>query len=304
MTSTSELRDRARGCLLGLACGDAVGTTVEFRRRGTFEPVRDMVGGGPFGLEAGQWTDDTSMALCLAESLLEVGGFDPVDQLERYVRWWRDGHLSSTGACFDIGNTVRGALTSFQRTGDPRSGPTGAYTAGNGSIMRLAPVVLFFHPDGGRVDRFAAASSITTHGAAEAVASCRILGRILHRLLSGMAREEATEAVEPAEWMSPRLAEVSEGAYVTRGPDGIRGSGYCVESLEAALWCFRRAETFEEAILEAVNLGDDADTTGAVCGQLAGAFWGSSGIPGRWLRRLAMRARIEDWADRLLEARP
>jgi len=136
--------DRYRGCLLGLACGDAVGTTVEFSPPGTFEPVTDMVGGGPFDLEPGQWTDDTSLALCLAESLLERGGFDPVDQLQRYVRWWKEGHWSSTGRCFDIGMATRNALFRFQETGNPFCGSTDARSAGNGSIMRLAPVPMRF----------------------------------------------------------------------------------------------------------------------------------------------------------------
>ena len=135
---------RYRGCLLGLAVGDAVGTTLEFRRPGTFEPLNDMLGGGPFGLKPGQWTDDTSMALCLAESLLEKQGFDPLDQLERYTRWYRQGYLSSTDSCFDIGNTVRQALHRFEKTGEPYCGSTDPRSAGNGSIMRLAPVPLFY----------------------------------------------------------------------------------------------------------------------------------------------------------------
>jgi ADP-ribosylglycohydrolase len=143
-----ELRDRYRGCLLGLAVGDALGTTLEFKPPGTFEPITDMMGGGPFGLLPGQWTDDTSMALCLAESLIACRGFDPVDQLTRYCRWYREGHLSSTGRCFDIGNTVRAAVERFGRTGEPYPGPTDPRSAGNGSLMRLAPVPLFFaeHP--------------------------------------------------------------------------------------------------------------------------------------------------------------
>ena len=127
-------RSRYRGSLLGLAVGDALGTTLEFSVPGRFEPIGDMVGGGPFGLEPGQWTDDTSMALCLAESILEAG-WDPVDQLTRYVRWMSDGHLSSTGRCFDIGQTVLRALGQFQRTGGAYCGPTDPYSAGNGSIV-------------------------------------------------------------------------------------------------------------------------------------------------------------------------
>ena len=138
---------RYRGCLLGLAIGDALGTTLEFTPPGQFEPISDMVGGGPFGLKPGQWTDDTSMALCLAESLIECDGFDARDQAQRYVRWYREGHWSSTGMCFDIGNCTRKALERFEETGDAFSGGTDEHDAGNGSIMRLAPVPLFYHPD-------------------------------------------------------------------------------------------------------------------------------------------------------------
>ncbi|HEY9659275.1 MAG TPA: ADP-ribosylglycohydrolase family protein, partial [Allocoleopsis sp.] len=132
--------ERFRGCLLGLAAGDAVGTTVEFQRRGSFSPVTDMVGGGPFRLQPGQWTDDTSMALCLATSLVEVGAFDAIDQMNRYCNWYQNGYLSSTGDCFDIGNTVRQALHQYKTSGNPFSGSTHANSAGNGCLMRLAPI--------------------------------------------------------------------------------------------------------------------------------------------------------------------
>ena len=127
--------ERYRGALLGLAAGDAVGTAVEFQPRGAFRPLTDMVGGGAFRLQPGQWTDDTSMALCLAESLLERRGFDAADQAARYVRWWRDGHLSSTGYFFDIGRAVSAALARFERTGEPFSGSTDPLSAGNGSAL-------------------------------------------------------------------------------------------------------------------------------------------------------------------------
>lgn len=118
-----NLCDWYRGSLLGLAVGDALGTTLEFEHPGSFTPITDMVGGGPFGLKPGQWTDDTSMALRLAESLIECRGCDPVDQLRRYCRWYREGNLSSTGSCFDIGNTTRAALQRFEQTGEPSRGP-------------------------------------------------------------------------------------------------------------------------------------------------------------------------------------
>ncbi len=300
MVRSKTKEDRARGALLGLACGDAVGTTVEFARRGTFEPVTDMVGGGPFGLKPGEWTDDTSMALCLAESLLECNGFDPEDQMQRYVRWFREGYLSSNGRFFDIGNTVRRALLDFERTGEPFSGPTAPNYAGNGSIMRLAPVVLFFHPSRQDVLFYAAESSRTTHGASEAVAGCRILAGILFALLSGLGKEEAVLSAKPTDSMSPRLKQIAAGTYRDKTSDDVQGTGYVVESLEAALWCFWRSTDFEETILSAANLGDDADTTAAVCGQLAGTFWGETAIPTRWLERVAMSEQIRSYADRLV----
>jgi DNA (cytosine-5)-methyltransferase 1 len=184
-----DLVDRFRGCLLGLAVGDAVGTTVEFQTRGSFTPLTDMVGGGPFDLVPGQWTDDTSMALCLATSLLEQGRFDPKDQMDRYWQWYNDGYLSSTGDCFDIGNTVFLALASYRKSGDPFSGSTHPNTAGNGSIMRLAPVLMFYYPDRALTLQFSVESSRTTHGTAECLDACRLFGDILYRALDGASIE-------------------------------------------------------------------------------------------------------------------
>lgn len=294
--------DRARGALVGLACGDALGTTVEFLPGGTFEPVTDLVGGGPFELQPGQWTDDTSMALCLAESLLDCGTFDPVDQLQRYVRWYRDGHLSSTGMCFDIGNTCQRALHEFERSGNPWSGPDDPMSAGNGSIMRLAPIALAYYPDRDRAREYAARSSRTTHGAPEAVDACYILADILTSLLAGASKEAAIASAVVPDTASPRLAGVVSEASRAKNEGLIRGTGYVVESLEAALWCFWNASSYEEAVLRAVNLGDDADTTAAVCGQLAGAHWGHQNIPESWRERVAMHDAIAAMADRLMEA--
>lgn len=174
-----DTRDRFRGCMLGLAAGDALGTAVEFCPPGTFAPVTDMRGDGPFGLKAGEWTDDTSMALCLAESLIAKGEFDPVDQMQRYLAWWREGHLSSTGSCFDIGRTTARALRQYELTGDPFSGPTDPHSAGNGSLMRLAPVPMFFFREPARAIELAGESSRTTHGAQTCVDACRYLAALI-----------------------------------------------------------------------------------------------------------------------------
>ena len=293
-------RDRYVGALLGLACGDAVGTTVEFSPRGSFAPVTDMTGGGPFSLQAGQWTDDTSMALCLAESLLTKGGLDPADQMGRYLKWWRRGYLSATGSCFDIGMTVQDALARFQVSGDPYSGSTAARSAGNGSLMRLAPVILFAHPDIGNVHQYAAQSSRTTHGAAEAVESCQLFGEIISAALSGKPKHALMKDLQ----FTPLLATtgaIASGAFLDKAEKEIVGSGYCIASLEAALWCFFKTDTFEDAVLRAANLGDDADTTAAIVGQIAGAFYGVGAIRADWLNKLYMRDEIEAMAVNLYQ---
>ena len=195
--SEISTRDRFRGCLLGLAAGDALGTTLEFKKPGTFEPIDDMVGGGPFNLQPGQWTDDTSMALCLATSLIEQDGFDAADQMQRYVRWWREGYLSSKERCVDIGITVSDALSRFERDGDPYAGSTDPYSAGNGSLMRLAPVPMYYSGDPAESISKAADSSRTTHQAAAAVDACRYFAGILIGALEGADKETLLSRLWP-----------------------------------------------------------------------------------------------------------
>lgn len=298
-----ETRDRFRGCLLGLACGDAVGTTVEFKPPGSFIPLTDMVGGGPFSLRPGQWTDDTSMALCLATSLLESGGFDPIDQMRRYCRWMEEGYLSSTGECFDIGLTVSDALYQFLDDENAFAGSTDPGSAGNGCLMRLAPVPMYYFSDHAAAIALAGESARTTHGAQECIEACRLFGAMLWLALSGATKETILCGHGMAELYSERLSSIARGAYRCQDAGAIRGSGYVVDSLEAALWCFERTTSFEEAVLCAANLGDDADTTAAICGQLAGAFYGQAGIPRHWQDRLAWADRIRALADRLHEVR-
>ena len=294
--------DRFRGCLLGLAVGDAVGTTVEFRPRGSFEPLTDMVGGGPFHLVPGQWTDDTSMVLCLATSLVECNGFDARDQMERYCRWAEEGYLSSTGTCFDIGNTVSAALRRFRQTGEPFAGSVDPNSSGNGCLMRLAPIPMFFFPDMDAIEKYAADSSRTTHGAAECIDASRLFGRILCRALSGSPKDEVLLGDRQTFEGAEKIVAIARGAYLDKQVSNIRGSGYVVDSLEAALWCFAHANSFKAAVLQAANLGDDADTTAAICGQVAGAYYGIQGIPAAWLERLTQREMITELADRLYTA--
>lgn len=286
--------------MLGLAVGDAVGTTVEFQPRGSFPPLADMVGGGPFRLHKGQWTDDTSMALCLAMSLIERGTFDATDQMDRYCAWFEQGYLSSTGECFDIGNTVRQALLAYKASGNPFSGSTSPRAAGNGCLMRLAPVPIFYFPDGDRTRHFSGESARTTHGAAECVEASQLFGEILHRALAGAGKAEILFESDLAQFAEDAVRAIAQGTYRDKPIDQIYGTGYVIQSLEAALWCFWTTDTYEQAILAAANLGDDADTTAAICGQVAGAFYGESGIPSRWLEPLTLRDEIGQLAERLM----
>jgi ADP-ribosylglycohydrolase len=302
--------DRYRGAMMGLAACDALGTTLEFKAPGTFTPIDDIQGGGPFHLLPGQWTDDTSMALCLAESLVEKKGFAPVDQLERYLRWYEEGYFSVKDYCFDIGITTGAALSTFKETRKPYCGLTSSRTAGNGSIMRLAPVPLFFAQTSViAIDR-SGDSSRTTHAAETCVDACRYMGGLIAGAVTGASKEVLLSELYipvPGYWQQKPLCEaiatIARGSFKRKEPPAIRGSGYVVDSLEAALWAFYTAKDFREGALLAVNLGDDADTTGAVYGQIPGAYYGFEGIPESWRAKVFRSELILDLADRLFDGR-
>ena len=297
--TAAAVRDRALGAFLGLAIGDAVGTTLEFSSRDAQPRLEDMTGGGPFALPPGAWTDDTAMALALADSLAATGTLDARDLMDRFTRWWRNGEYSCTGTCFAIGNATRRALGRYVQTGDPLAGSTDPRTAGNGSLMRLAPAALRFWNDRSRLIDAAAEQSRTTHGAEETVDACRAFAELLAEAIAGSPRAAflAPRAFEGA----PAIAAIMAGSWRGRARNEIRSSGYVVHTLEAALWSVARTGDFRNAVLLAANLADDADTVAAVTGQLAGALYGLSGIPDRWLDRLAWKDRLMDAAHRLLE---
>lgn len=305
--------DKLRGTLIGLAVGDALGAAVEFQSPGSFVPVTGYRAGGPHGLQPGEWTDDTSMALALADSIGAVG-WDLNDQAARYVAWWRTGKYSVNGECFDIGITTRAALAAFVQHQDARaSGDRSERASGNGSIMRLAPVPIRYaglYPGGvEELARLAEESSLPTHASEQCLSACRYLATVLAALIRGEERDKVLSPDWPplrqlhaTKPLHPSILEVAQGSFRRKQPPVIRGSGWVVQSLEAALWAFHAAADFEEAILRAVNLGDDADTTGAVCGQLAGASWGESGIPESLRSGLARRDLLEQALQGLVNA--
>lgn len=301
-------KDYRRGTLMGLGIGDALGAAVEFKSPGSFKPVTGYRSGGPHGLEAGEWTDDTSMALALADSIATVG-WDLNDQADRYVQWWRTGKYSVNGRCFDIGITTRRALGNFVAERDAlTSGDRSERASGNGSIMRLAPVpIRFGHLYVDKLDelsRLAEESSLPTHASEQCVAACRYLATVLAALIHGEDRESVLspdwkplQLLNDIKPLHPLIQEIALGSFRQKQPPAIQGSGWVVKSLEASLWAFHNSESFEEAVLKAVNLGDDADTTGAICGQLAGAYWGESRIPESLRSGLARIDMIEEALD-------
>lgn len=283
------MNDRRRGALIGLAVGDALGAAVEFKSPGSFAPVTGYRSGGPHRLDAGEWTDDTSMALALADSIA-TAGWDLNDQASRYVDWWESGKYSVNGRCFDIGITTSDAFSNYViKKNALTSGDRSDEASGNGSIMRLAPVsIRYAHLYPNKVDelsRLAEESSLPTHASDHCISACRYLATLLAALIYGEDRDKVLSpdwkpltqlnAIKP---LHPLIQEIAQGSFRRKQPPAIKGSGWVVKSLEASMWAFHDANKFEEAVLKAVNLGDDADTTGAICGQLAGAYWGESGI--------------------------
>ena len=288
----------AKSMLLGLACGDALGTTVEFRRRDTFPLHTEMTGGGAFNVKPGEWTDDTSMALCLAQSLVQCQGFDPKDQLERYLRWMNDGYLSCHGCCIDIGGTTRNALKRFERTRVSYAGTDNPFESGNGGIMRLAPAI-FASTDRAKAMEHVINSSRTTHASADCLDAAELLGAILWELREGKALKAVLEDLPDTFERGMKIGRIKRGFFRKLGREQVSSSGYVIDTLEAALWSCYHSEDFEAALITAVNLGDDADTVGAVTGQIAGAAWGEASIPSRWLNSLVWRSQIEGMANGL-----
>ncbi len=302
MDAARTLRDRFQGALLGLAVSDALAAHTQFRKPGSFSPVGDLLGGGPFDLPRGAWTDDTAMALLLAESLLERDGFDAHDQVARYTRWQREGYGSATGQCVGISANVARALATALYKRQPFAGSHDPEQLDKDPLSRVAPAVMFFFADAAAsMSRAAEAARITAQ--APLVLDCvRLFAAMVRQALAG--RDKASVLKPPRDsWVAnarPEIMRIYEGSYIGLMPPEITGGGHIVQALEAALWAFHRGETFREGALLAANLGRDSDVVAAAYGQLAGAYHGVSAIPGIWRNSLMKQEVVIDTADRLL----
>jgi ADP-ribosylglycohydrolase len=314
MNDRIDARARVVGALIGLAAGDALGVPVEFEPRSSrdADPIRGMRGGGTWKLEPGTWSDDASLALCLAESIAERG-FDPEDSGRRSLAWMDEGLWTARGSAFDVGGATRRALGRI-RSGLPSvlAGGRGENDNGNGSLMRILPASawLCLLPESARFRGIAAFSAVT-HGHQRSILACWLHCLVSGRLMRGdRPREAYAAAMEEARSLIdslPAAARAEAGAY-GRVLDGslpslpssaVRGSGYVVHCLEAALWCLATTDSFASCVLAAVNLGEDADTTGAVAGGLAGLAYGQAAIPPEWMTALARQGDIAELAGRL-----
>ncbi len=299
-----ELRERFQGAMQGLAIGDALAAATQFRRPGSFAAVGDLLGGGPFDLPRGAWSDDTAMALCLAESLTERDSFDAADQLARYTRWQREGYLSATGQCLGITAATARALAAAEWRGRPLSESSDPAALESEPLSRVAPIVMHFFATPEEAVALAADAARLTSQSPLVLDACRLLAAMLHAALRGEPREHVLAPDRAVFGAHPLREPVA--AILTRGiganyqPPAADGGALAV--LELARWCLAGSANFRDGALRAVNLGGHSDVIGAVYGQLAGAHYGVAGIPRAWRQALAQSELIVELGDRLLQA--
>ncbi|HKL12397.1 MAG TPA: ADP-ribosylglycohydrolase family protein [Halanaerobiales bacterium] len=283
------MRDRFKGALLGLIVGDALGAPYEGSPRDSVYFQGEMRGGGPHKISAGHWTDDSSMALCLAESLIK-DGFDLKSQLSKYANWFQNGYLSSKERSFGIGRNTSLSITDYIK--DKSIPPQREMAAGNGSIMRLAPVPMYFFNNFNKAVYYSGKSSKATHNNPMAIDTCKLLGAFIYYALEGKEKKYLINNTYKNLDLDENVLERVQGDYKNKTKDQINSDGFVLNTIEASLWAFYNSKSFEEAVTIAINLGGDTDTIAAVTGQMAGAFYGSSEIPDEWINKLAKKELI------------
>jgi ADP-ribosylglycohydrolase len=300
LVAARNLRDRFLGAFIGLAVGDALAAATQFRNPGTFTAVGDLLGGGPFDLPRGAWSDDTSMALCLAESLLEVTSFDPRDQVNRYRQWQQQGHLSATGQCLGITASTAKALAQAGWRRQLFSGSHDPNQLDPEVLSRVAPVVMFYFAEVTDAVTFASEASRTTCQAPGAMEACKVLAACTFLALSG--KPKAVVLAPPPDVLDQAALRttVADVAAAPGQTQKTPKAGNVIEVLDAAFWAFRSTDNFRDGALKVANLGSNSDVAAAVYGQLAGAHYGVNAIPAQWRSSLIRKDLIEGLADRLL----
>lgn len=307
-----------KGALWGALVGDALGVPVEFqsRKKIALDPVTDMRAGGTYGKPAGTWSDDGAMILCTVESLL--GPYDLQNIISKFVRWYRDGYMTTDGDRFDIGNTTRAALDRYENTNSWQTcGATGANENGNGSLMRILPVCLATVDQTYDTSEWIVSwTSALTHAHPRSISACMVYNHIIRVLLNDDACPQSNDIVwaiiDALKDDAPKHKLVEKELFDSILPklkdhitfDHLKSGGYVIDTLTASLWCAWHCDSFEQAVLQAVNLGEDTDTTGCVTGGLVGAYYGYDAIPEKWIDAVkgdGSRPDIENLINRFLD---
>lgn len=305
-----------RGAIFGHVIGDALGVPVEFvpRQRLQKHPVSEMAGGGSRGYPAGTWSDDSSMTLCALESLTECNGYDGADMMGRFAKWAQDGYMTATGKAFGIGRTTFAAICRFRRGEHPQAcGGKSEKDNGNGSLMRILPVVLFHffckadESDEQKIETVYQASQLT-HAHVRSQVACGIYSFVAEELLRKPEKASIPLGVKKSSEFYqdheeyPNFSRVFSEEFFSLPVEEIKSGGYVVDTLEAAVWCLMNSGTYRDCVLKAVNLGGDADTIAAVAGGLAGILYGEAALPETWLGQLADSEMIDDLCKKAAEA--
>ena len=304
-------KDKAIGSIIGCAIGDALGAPVEFKARGSFEPVNGYRSGGKFNLPAGAYTDDTAMMLCLAQSLIDKNGFDAHDQLQKYCDWLNSGYLSATGKSVGCGKHTYRALLNYMHKKETICTVGNNRSAGNGSLMRIAPIAIYYMENLNKALEYASLSSYTTHKLKVCADACIAFTWLLFGFYKGFSKEDILSKeyanyylfeYSPSYEYEPEVIEVLQGSYKNKTANEIESSGYVIHSLKAALWAFYHSNNFKDGALKAVNLGFDSDTVAAIYGTIAGACYGFENIDKDLVSGLMHNEKIIDIAEKLYES--
>lgn len=277
--------EKAEGLFFGLAIGDAMGAPVEFMEPNSFKPVVGFREGGKFNLAAGEWTDDTAMALCLAEALCLTPELNSKILLDLFLKWIMEGYHTTQGKAIGIGKQTFKVLLNYRKNGDLVSPFNASKYSGNGALMRMGPIAIKYYHSLHLTQKYAEQSAATTHSSIESLQTARLFGGILHRLLNDSSKDDLANFIRDQKNDLNHAAMQNILALNFEAMDKSN-SGYAPLSLEAAIYAFFSTHTFEEGLLHVVNQGRDSDTVGAIYGQMAGAYYGINAIPSQWVKDL------------------
>lgn len=289
----ADVRERAQAAFIGMAVGDALGATVEFMTAteiaAKYGVFKEMTGGGWLRLKPGQVTDDTEMALCIARAVLKNQSWSREAIAQEFAAWLKSRPV-------DCGDTCRKGIRSYMLHGTLEV-PYNQWDGGNGAAMRMLPVALFSFPDAELLKKYALEQAHLTHNQALSDAACICLGNLLHLILQGASKSRLRREVDGLVARFPGFSFVPYRGLAT---------GYVVDTLQTVFHWFFKGTGFEDCLVGTVNQGGDADTTGAICGMLAGAYYGREAIPKRWLKKMdpKLLRQLEQSADQLIMASP